>query len=295
MRLLEVMTEHTNPFKILIEVLKEMLPEANIEFRRENNLDGDGDDGDSNNKDRDGIRIRAVDTTKTVLIDLRLHAEKFSEFKCLRKKLVLGVNLTSFHKMIKIMDKEDHLTLFVDHNDVNKLQIRIDSPERRRETIYKLKLLDLGQDQITVPITTFESVVITKANEFHKVCREMVQLGAEYIEIKCSENKLSMACKTDVGNRETTYEIGSDEISIKWDNDNEIEIVQGIYELKNLVLFSKCTSLCDDIEIYLKNDYPLVIKYTVATLGRLLLCLTPVNDDMEDCSDEYSDNELELK
>jgi hypothetical protein len=29
----------------------------------------------------------------------------------------------------------------------------------------------------------------------------------------------------------------------------------------------------------MKNNYPLVIKYTVATLGRILLCLTPINDE----------------
>ncbi|NVM47078.1 MAG: hypothetical protein HWN79_19450, partial [Candidatus Lokiarchaeota archaeon] len=35
MKTLEVMTEHTTPFKILIEVLKDMLPEVNIECRYE--------------------------------------------------------------------------------------------------------------------------------------------------------------------------------------------------------------------------------------------------------------------
>src|SRR3990170_4388382 len=35
MKILEVMTEHSTPFKVLIEVLKDMLPEVNIEFRYE--------------------------------------------------------------------------------------------------------------------------------------------------------------------------------------------------------------------------------------------------------------------
>ena len=40
--------------------------------------------------------------------------------------------------------------------------------------------------------------------------------------------------------------------------------------------------------IYMKNNYPLVIKYTVATLGRLLLCLTPIRRKADDEDSEYS-------
>jgi proliferating cell nuclear antigen len=54
------------------------------------------------------------------------------------------------------------------------------------------------------------------------------------------------------------------------------EIVQGIFQLKHLVLFTKCTNLCPAIEIYLKNDYPLIIRYTVANLGEIKLVLAPI-------------------
>jgi proliferating cell nuclear antigen len=54
------------------------------------------------------------------------------------------------------------------------------------------------------------------------------------------------------------------------------EIVQGIFQLKHMVLFTKCTNLCPAIEIYLKNDYPLIIQYTVANLGNIKLVLAPI-------------------
>ena len=57
------------------------------------------------------------------------------------------------------------------------------------------------------------------------------------------------------------------------------EIVQGYFALKHLVLFSKCTNLCQNIEIYLKNDYPLIIRYNVANLGEVKFCLAPKNND----------------
>ena len=34
-------------------------------------------------------------------------------------------------------------------------------------------------------------------------------------------------------------------------------------------------SLCQSIKIYLKNDYPIIIEYSVASLGTIKLCLAP--------------------
>ena len=38
------------------------------------------------------------------------------------------------------------------------------------------------------------------------------------------------------------------------------EVIQGVFSIKKLVTFTKCTNLCQNIEIYLKNDYPIIIK-----------------------------------
>ena len=50
--------------------------------------------------------------------------------------------------------------------------------------------------------------------------------------------------------------------------------IQGILK-KYLLLFTKCTNMCNQIHMYIKNDYPLVIKYAVANLGDIKLCLAP--------------------
>ena len=48
------------------------------------------------------------------------------------------------------------------------------------------------------------------------------------------------------------------------------------YLNKNLGYFIKCTNLCSQIEVYLENDLPLVVKYNVASLGEVKLCLAPL-------------------
>ena len=340
MKILKVMTEHTVPFKILIEVLKELLPETNLEFISGDNDNDNENDNDNNNSDqdisknisdneknssdeeidciknektesntqkrKDGLKIMAVDTTKTVLIHLKLDAEEFTKFKCKKKRLVLGVNLVYFHKLIKTMDKDDNLTLYVDHDNLNYLKIKIDNPEEKKDSVFELKLLDLSEDKMSVPDITFDAVITMNSTEFHKICREMNQI-ADHVEIKCLNNKIIFTCKGDYAKRTTTYRTGDstnqgDGVNIKFGKNKGTTpaIIQGIYELGNLVLFSKCASLCNEIEIFMKNNYPLVIKYTVATLGRILLCLTPIAEDSlknANYSDEdeyYSDEEVKL-
>ena len=53
-------------------------------------------------------------------------------------------------------------------------------------------------------------------------------------------------------------------------------IIQGEFSLKNLGYFIKCTNLCNSIEMYLENDLPLIVKYSVASLGDIKLCLAPL-------------------
>ena len=54
------------------------------------------------------------------------------------------------------------------------------------------------------------------------------------------------------------------------------KVIQGEFSLKNLNYFIKCTNLCNQIEIYMENDMPLIIKYNVASLGEIKLGLSPL-------------------
>ena len=164
---------------------------------------------------------------------------------CNKEKLTLGVNMSYFHKLIKSMEKDDTLTLFVDKDDINHLGIRIENPEKRSITNFKMNLMDLDEDELTIPPTIFQSRIVISSSEFHKICREMHGI-AEYVEIKCANDQLMFTCKGDYAERETVLRESEDGINVTY-NTEELQIVQGIYELKHLVLFGKCTTLCNDI------------------------------------------------
>ena len=252
--ILEVKTVQSAAFRILIEALKEILTDANLEF------------------DNNGIKIMAMDSSHTVLVHLKLEGDNFEEFHC-KNKITLGINMINLFKLIKTMGNNDTLTLYVEEENQSILGIKIENTEKNTITRYKLNLMDLHEENIQIPPTVFESVITLPSTDFQKICRDMHNL-ADDIEIKSVGSQLIFNCKGDFASQETCIgEANSGMTFIQ--NQNPDEIVQGLFALKHLVLFSKCTNLCNSIELYLKNDYPLIIKYTVASLGSIKLCLAP--------------------
>ncbi|ARF11334.1 proliferating cell nuclear antigen [Klosneuvirus KNV1] len=317
MKILNVVTEHTLPFKTLFEVLKEMLTEANIVFKSSIKKKDDDEDvpeesdkkSEKNTKEEDCMEITALDPTKTILIRVKLNGSDFSTWECKKNKLVFGINLGYFYKILKSMDKNAILSMSMDHDTKNCLKISMENQNEKKTKTWDFKLLDLDESKINIPKIDFDAMITMDSQEFNRLCKEMSGF-ADYVEITCLHNKLIFQCKGDYANCKTVYGTADSEddetenilvsishASTQSKNSNAPQIVQGIFELKKLVLFSKCATLCNEIEIYMKNDFPLVIKYTIATLGKVLLCLTPIKEDTtknatySDEDEYYSDDD----
>ena len=54
-----------------------------------------------------------------------------------------------------------------------------------------------------------------------------------------------------------------------------MKIVQGTFELKYLIIFTRCSNLCSHVSLFLKNTYPIIIEYQVSTLGKIKFALSP--------------------
>src|SRR5579863_7905628 len=52
---------------------------------------------------------------------------------------------------------------------------------------------------------------------------------------------------------------------------------QQVFETCHLYRLKPCQSLCENINIYKKNDYPLLIEIDVSTLGKLCIFISPVD------------------
>ena len=212
----------------------------------------------------------AMDSTHTILIHMKLDASNFEFYHC-KRKTITGINMLNLFKLIKTMTNSETLTLFMKNNDENHLGIRINNNEKNSQTTYTLNLLDMENENIQIPPAEFETELTFPSTDFQKIIRDMINIG-ENIEIKSVGPKLILNCNGDFASQETILGETNNGLTFNQINSNN-QPVQGIYSLKYLILFTKCTNLCNLIHLYIKNDYPLIIKYSVASLGDIKLCL----------------------
>ena len=254
--LLYIKTIQAPIFKQVVDALKDILTDVNLEV------------------DKTGLKIVAMDNTNIVLIHLKLEAEKFEEYFC-ENKLYIGVCMLKLHQLIKTIGSNDLLTLYVLKDEPNTLGIRISNNEKNVETNYKLSTLDIDVLNIEIPPVNFHTVITMPSTYLQKIIRDMHNL-AEYIEIRNIADQLVLSCKGDFCTQETILgtEKSNNIIIEKKVEENNHEIIQGVFSLKYLTIFTKCTNLCSNVEIYLKNSYPIILKYSIASLGEIKLCLS---------------------
>jgi len=255
---LTIKTVQIAPFRILMAALKDILLETNIVFTKQ------------------GIKIINMDKTHTILVHLFLKAENFEFFECKEEKIIVGVNILHLFKLITTIDNDDTLTIYIENDDYNEgivteLGLKFENGTIKQSKIQKLKLIEPEQDELEIPDVKFSSVINMPSNDFQKIIRDLANIS-EKIEIKSVEDELIFKCSGQFAKAEIRRSENNANMQIL--NKQHNKIIQGEYSLKNLLYFIKCTNLCNQIEIYLENNRPLIVKYNVASLGEIKMCLS---------------------
>ena len=243
-------------------------------------------EGDEENKDEEnkktigGIVVKEVNKTGKILVYMKLDADKFDVYKYNypKKKLILGIDIGNLLKCLKCMSHFDTMTWLVDDEDINKLIVVLESVERKEKKTFKLNLMDIEEETYDITPIQFPYSITIPSSDFHKYCKDMSG-STEKIEIKATSKKLFFSGKGEIGNVE--FEVGETNggLQIVSTTSNTNEIVQGLFDLKFLIIFTKCTNLCNQVVLFLKNDYPIIVTYQVAALGEIKLVLSPSKAD----------------
>ena len=255
---LTIKTVQIAPFRTLMTALKDILLETNISFQP------------------DGIRIINMDKSHTILAHLFLAAPNFEFYECTKEKIIIGVNMFHLFKLINSIDNDDTLTIYIeksDYNDgvVSHLALKFENGEIKQCKTQKLRLIEPEPEELVYPDVKFSSIINLPSADFQKIIRDLSCIS-DKLEIKSVGNELIFKCSGQFASAEIhrAESDGSMGFVLKQDS---AKVIQGEFSLKNLGYFIKCTNLCSQIEVYLENDLPLVVKYDVASLGSIKLCL----------------------
>lgn len=282
---LELETSHTNAIRILIDTISSVVTDVNFTFYPyyvDTETENDNNDTDlisekeSKIKKIGGLVIKETNKSSTILIKSTLDADKFDKYKynSKKKKITIGVNLDNLLVVLKCMSNMDKMIWAIDEEDSTKLIIILENTDKKEKKNFRLNLVDIDDKVPPFDTLEFPYAAYFLSSDFHKYCKDL-SLISELIEIKCAYNKVSFGIKgADICDAEFDISETNGGLLIKKNTDNKNEIVQGVFQLKWLNVFTKCTNLSPQVILYLKNDYPLIIKYDVAALGEVIFVLS---------------------
>lgn len=258
---LTIKTVQIAPFRTLMTALKDILVETNITFQA------------------DGIRIINMDKSHTILAHLHLQSKNFELYECKKEKIIIGINMFHFHKLINSIDNDDTLTIYIENGDyvdgiVSHLGLKFENGEIKQCKTQKLRLIEPENEELEYPNAKFSSIINLPSSDFQKIIRDLSCIS-DKLEIKSVGDELIFKCSGQFASAEIHRAAADGSMGFILKQDSS-KVIQGEFSLKNLGYFIKCTNLCSQIELYLENDLPLVVKYNVASMGEIRLCLAPL-------------------
>jgi proliferating cell nuclear antigen len=281
--ILELKTTQATAIKIVTDAVNSLLNDANFDiYPYYINNDNQTQEGRDENKKKTigGIVLKEVNKTGKILVYMKLDADKFDIYKynSNKEKITLGIDIGNLLKCLKCMSHFDTMAWYIDEEDINKLIIVLECLEKKEKKTFKLNLMDIEEETYDISPITFPYLITLPSQDFHKYCKDMAA-STDKIELKATSNRIFFSGKGEIGDIE--FEVGETNggLSIQCTTNNKDEIVQGIFELKFLLIFTKCTNLCNQVTLFLKNDYPIIITYQIAALGEIKLVLSPTKND----------------
>ena len=267
-RILEISTLKSIIIKSLFEVIKPYIKETNILINHE------------------GLKISTMDTSKVSLTYIKLKSEKFEKYYC-ERPLIIGIDTCILFKVIKYCNRRETITFYMTESEPDKLGIELSDPFMGKIKDYKIPLLALDDKIANIQSMEFDYIINIPSLQFQQIIKDIHLLDGKIVEIKSIGKQIIFNCLDGIAEFKTSIsevdekvnkdqkallqQNGEDIKCVKFQKSNE-RIVQGRFKLNYLMNFIKASHLCENMNILLTNDKPLVLEYFIADLG-ILRCL----------------------
>ena len=249
-----IKTVQCSAIRNMFETLKDVLHDCNLVF------------------DDNGIKCLQMDNNNNVIVSVKLNNTSFEEYYC-KMRFVAGINVGNMFRLLKGIGQSDTLILKVSEKNPNVMIMNIENFDKAMKSTFELNLLDIDEVPLEIPAASFDVVLTMPSLDLQRVCRDLSILS-ETIEIVSRDKKLILIAEGDFARQQV--ELGEKDNGLYFANETEnarASVIRSKYSLKYLNLFSKANVLCSTVDIYLKSDFPMILSYTVASLGKLIFCV----------------------
>jgi len=266
---LTMQTIQISPIRNLFSALKDLVPDVTMIIGK------------------DGLKIINFDKNHTTLVAVRLRFEKYT---CIPDKIVVCANSLHLFKLISNTSNDDLFSMYIDKEDyhegsVSHLGLQYDNGKIQQCNNYKLRLFEPEEEELEVPEVNYSAIIHMPSAGFQKIIRDLTGLS-DRIKIESVGDDLIFSCvgpfarsrifRTEQKTDSVELEDKLDAIKFRKKPDPSV-VMCGEFPLKSLNNFIKCTPLSQNLEIYLENNLPLIVKYDIGSnMGDIRLCLSPL-------------------
>jgi proliferating cell nuclear antigen len=249
-------TIQSSAIRQLFEVLKDVLFDVSLEFTPK------------------GWRLLTMDGSRCALVFMKLDAEAFEAYSCIGTYNV-GINIASFHKLLRIAGNNDTITLFLENSNTVEIGLKISNVERNSVTVFKYKCLDVDSENIEIPDVSFDSVMVLQSSYWQRILRDMSVIS-NAVTICSQGDQLTLTADGDFAHQHTV--LGPAETGLQTEAASSSGKFEAKFSLKYLTLFAKAAALCPTVEIFMRTNFPLITQFRVSNLGVIKFCLAPKAD-----------------
>ena len=214
--------------------------------------------------DSEGMHLRALDRSHITFITLDLDKTLFDEYECdVPEKMAIDCN--DFNTILKKCKNDDILKLSVDESSI---LIIFDGDARRK---FKLPFIDMEYDNPTPPNIVLPCKITIPSTLLKNYIDDM-GFFSDKLDFIIDENYFKVKTIGQKGEAETEYLHG----------ENILEVVKSGYSIPKLQEIMKAHKFSEQCNIYLGNDMPLKINFTLVTGdGNLEYLLAPRLEEQE--------------
>lgn len=264
--ILELRTGKNHIIRILLECIKYIIYETNIVFYPH-------DSGD----DTEGlITIAKQDDSETVAVHIELKGEEFEHYFC-DKKTIVGINIMDLFRVIKTVDKDDIIYIYIEKDKENIMYISTENSTTKEVTRTSINTKDHEDEGLEIPSLNFDFFINIPSVRFQKICKDFNSFKIDEIKISVMDKQISISSNNSEVKRNVTLygETSSTDdnaILLSTDEDDDYSY-EGVFKLSYFNHFTKATPLCDKVILHLKNGAPLMIQYKVVNIGEMSFIL----------------------
>ena len=254
-------TKNTLKFKSIMNFIANIIGDGNFSFTEE------------------GITFTSMDSSQISLIDMLIPKQFFSAYNPQAEDgtfITLGINIKLLVKVLNRANKNDEIILKVGDND----NIDLSFVTSKYNKCYCLKLMDISDSGIS-PFDADSPVEITiESKYFSELVNDFNDI-AEDITFKITKDaeeegqNISLTGKGDMSGLEM----------VLCNEDLEIEGIKDVkldFAIKNLLNFTRGSSINKQMRIQLDNDFPMKLTYPIFDDGYIEYYIAPRVEEDDD-------------